>query len=214
MSLDNLLRAYARQELKRLCPAAHYWMRDHNPQADRELTEPLLHEPARFALTPRELAAAHALADLATYEIRSRAIWSEAFPVRDTSDTSEVGAMSKQQTREIDARREVYRRSALVYAQMLKDDQLIEGFQPLAMTPSAAPMAAASTPAARGTAKKLTENQEAEVRRRHAAGEPKAKLARAFSVSRPTIDKCLRDRGIAASANNPFGQATSLKRKR
>lgn len=114
MNIDNVLRAYARQELKRLCPATHYWMRDHNPQADRELTEPLLHEPARFELTPRELAAAHALADLATYEIRSRAIWSEAFPVRDTNDTTEVGAMSEQQTREIDARREGYRRSALV----------------------------------------------------------------------------------------------------
>lgn len=130
MNIDNVLRAYAQQDLKRLCPAAHYWMRDHNPQADRELTEPLLHEPARFALTPRELAAAHALADLATYEIRSRAIWSEAFPVRDTSDTREVGAMSEQQTREIDARREVYRRSALVYARMLNDALLIESFQP------------------------------------------------------------------------------------
>ena len=66
MNLDTLLCDYARQDLQRFCPAAHYWARDHNPIADRELTEPLRSRPMQFGLTPRERVAASALGDWAT----------------------------------------------------------------------------------------------------------------------------------------------------
>lgn len=135
MSLDTLLRDYARQDLKRFCPHAHYWMRDHDPKADSELVEPLLREPARFGMTPRERVAAAALSALAMYEIRSREIWSEAFPVRDTSDHSDVGSLTSEQQLEIYGRREAFRRAALVYARMLADEQLIESYQHLTPLP-------------------------------------------------------------------------------
>jgi hypothetical protein len=135
MNLDHLLRDYARQDLQRFCPAAHYWLRDHNPIADRDLTEPLLREPVRCGLTPRERIAATALGDLTTYTIRSRAIWDAAYPVRDSDDPTPATGTTLDQKREIWGRREVFRRSAVVYARMLDDAQLIEHYR----TPQPAP---------------------------------------------------------------------------
>ena len=129
MSLDNLIRDYARQDLQRFCPQAHYLRRDHSPTADRELAEPLLREPVRFGLTPRERVAADALSALAIYEIRSRAIWTEAFPARDLDDVTAAKPLSLNQEREIYGRREAFRRFALVYARVLNDVQLIEYYQ-------------------------------------------------------------------------------------
>ena len=130
MNLDNLLRDYAREDLKRFTPDAHYGMgRDHNPIADRELVKPLLFEPVRFGLTPRERVAATALDSLATYEIESRAIWDRAHPARDYDDSTEPPGMTFDDERQIWGRRECFRASALVYARMLRDEQLIERFQ-------------------------------------------------------------------------------------
>lgn len=143
MNIDNLLRDYARHDLQRLCPPAHYWLRDHDPIADRELVEPLLREPVRFGLTPREIVAATAMRDLATYTISSRAIWDAAYPARDSGDTTPTPGMTFDQEREIWARREVFRNSALVYAGMLGDTQLIERYQ----TPEPAPAPDTATPA-------------------------------------------------------------------
>ena len=142
MNIDNLLRDYARHDLQRLCPPAHYWLRDHDPIADRELVEPLLREPVRFGLTPREIVAATAMRDLATYTISSRAIWDAAYPARDSGDTTPTPGMTFDQEREIWARREVFRNSALVYAGMLGDTQLIERYQ----TPEPAPAPDTATP--------------------------------------------------------------------
>ncbi len=160
MSLDNLLRDYARQDLQRFCPAAHYWNRDHNPIADHELTWPLLREPVRFGLTPRERVAATALYDLTTYTIKSRAIWDAAYPVRDSDDPTPATGTTFDQEREIWGRREVSRSSALVYARMLGDVQLIEHYQ----TPVPAP--ATDTAPAQNTATPapvVTENASAGV---------------------------------------------------
>ena len=143
MNIDNLLRDYARHDLQRLCPPAHYWLRDHDPIADRELVEPLLREPVRFGLTPREIVAATAMRDLATYTISSRAIWDAAYPARDSGDTTPTPGMTFDQEREIWARREVFRNSALVYARMLGDTQLIERYQ----SPEPAPAPDTATPA-------------------------------------------------------------------
>lgn len=117
-------------DLERVCPVTHYWLREYDPKADRELVEPLLKEPRRFGLTLREFDAANALSALADFENRSRAIWSIAYPARDI-DTQEIEAgTSEQQDREISARYEVFRRVALVYANAISDPQLIEAFQP------------------------------------------------------------------------------------
>ena len=129
MNIDSLLRDYARQDLKRFTPDAHYWLRDHNPIADRELVQPLLSEPMRFGLTPRERVAATALDSLVAYEIESRAIWATAYPARDVGDTTEQPGMMFNEERKIWGRRESFRASALVYARMLRDEQLIERYQ-------------------------------------------------------------------------------------
>jgi hypothetical protein len=129
MDLRPRLRAYAINDLQRFCSSTHYLLRDHDPVADCELTQPLLEKFASLGLTPRELAAAQALNDLATYEIRSRLIWAAAFPVRDVGSPPVESDMTENQNREIYGRFEVYRRSALAYARMLNDLQLIEYFQ-------------------------------------------------------------------------------------
>jgi hypothetical protein len=129
MNADDLLRTHALNDLRRLIPTAHYWMREHAPEADRELTEPLLREPVRFELTPREHAAAHALAALATYRVRSRIIWSKAYPARDADSAEEPPGMTADEEREVTARLEMFRRAAVVYARMLNDAQLVESFQ-------------------------------------------------------------------------------------
>lgn len=146
MSIDNLLRDYARQDLQRLCPVAHDWLREHDPMADRELTEPLLREPRRFGLTPRERVAATALGDLTTYTIRSRAILGAAYPARDLDAPILTTGMTPDQEREIAARREVHRRSALEYARMLGDEQLIECYQTSATNTASAQTAATLAP--------------------------------------------------------------------
>ncbi len=81
--------------------------------------------------------------DLATYTISSRAIWDAAYPARDSGDTTPTPGMTFDQEREIWARREVFRNSALVYAGMLGDAQLIERYQ----TPEPAPAPDTATPA-------------------------------------------------------------------
>ncbi len=143
MNFDDLLRDYARRDLQRFCPAAHYWLRDHNPIADRELVEPLLIRPVEFGLTPLEHVAADALGKLTTYTITSRAIWDAAYPARDTRDTTPAPGTTFNQEREIWGRREVFRSSALVYARLLDDAQLIE----LYGTPLPAPANDTATPA-------------------------------------------------------------------
>lgn len=142
MSLDNLLRDNARQDLKRFTPDAHYAMgRDHKPIADRELVKPLLFEPVRFGLTPREGVAATALDSLATYEIESRAIFDRANPARDWDDTTKPPGMTFDDERQIWGRWECFRDSALRYARMLRDEQLIERYQ----TPTIPPVESDST---------------------------------------------------------------------
>jgi hypothetical protein len=145
MDAQDLLRAHALNDLRRLIPPAHYWMREHAPTADRELTDPLLSEPVRFELTPREHVAARALFDLTTYRLRSRAIWSIAFPVRDNDSPTDSPGMTANDEREVAARLEVFRRSALVYARVVGDLHLIECFQP-PPPDTAAPSPAAAEP--------------------------------------------------------------------
>lgn len=197
MNLDSLLRDYARQDLQRFCPSAHYWMRDHDPIADRELVAPLLGEPVRFGLTPRERVAATALDALSTYALRSRAIWDAVSPVRDIGDTTPAPEMTFDEEREIWARREVFRSAALVYARTLGDVQLIEAYQ----TPAPAPEPKPGGPLPvvnRGTPKALTDAQEAEVVRLYdrSRGVSVNKLAQQFGVSNPTINKTLKNAGV------------------
>jgi hypothetical protein len=129
MNLSQRLRAFAINDLQRFCSPAHYSLREHDPVADRELTQPLLEKFVSLELTPRELAAAQALGDLATYEISSRTILASAIPVRDAGVPPIETGMTENQERQIAGRFEVYRRSALVYARAVNDDLLIEYFQ-------------------------------------------------------------------------------------
>lgn len=129
MGVDELLRMQALNDLRRLTPKAHFWMRDLDPKADRELTEPLLREPVQHGMTPRELAAAHALANRATYLIRSRELQSRVMVVSDSdAPQSDPRSMPESDYREIAARREVFRQSALVYARMVNEPLMIEAF--------------------------------------------------------------------------------------
>jgi hypothetical protein len=130
MSPDQRLRAYAIGDLQRFCKPNHYWMRDHDIEADRQLTEPLIARYASLGLTVRELDAANALHALAIYEIRYRAIFSVAYPVRDIDDAKEIVGTTPAQDIEIAARYEMYRKAALAYARTLNDAQLIEAYQP------------------------------------------------------------------------------------
>lgn len=128
MDADELLRTYALEDLKRFCPPAHYLGRDYSLEADRELAEPLVLRPMQFGLTPRERMAAEALRSRAIFELRNRAIFSEAFPVRDSGDMSEPKGMSRDQELQLVGLREVFRRKALMYARATADAQLIEAF--------------------------------------------------------------------------------------
>jgi hypothetical protein len=130
MNLSQRLRAFAINDLRRFCSPSHYWLREYDPAADRELTQPLLEKFVSLELTPRELAAAQALGDLATYEISSRMILASTIPVRDAGVPPIETGMTENQEREIAGRFEAYRRSALVYARAVNDDLLIEYFQP------------------------------------------------------------------------------------
>lgn len=130
MNQTQRLRQAAIADLDRVCPVAHYWLREYDPKADYELVEPLIREPRRFGLTTREYDAANALNALAAYELRSRAIWSTAYPVKDCDDPSEPTGTTPNQDLEVAVRYELFRQSALVYARTLNDPQLIEAFQP------------------------------------------------------------------------------------
>lgn len=130
MSLDDLLRAYARQDLNRFCQGRNL--------NDTELAGPLLSAPG---LSPRELDAATALDALAKFEaLVKRTVeetTSQALDIAE-EEAPECG-MNFEQMRQIWARREVFRRAALVYARMVGDEQLIEHYQ----TPEPAPTEAA-----------------------------------------------------------------------
>ena len=206
MNAHDLLRTHALNDLRRLIPPAHYWMREHEPTADRELTDPLLSEPVRFELTPREHVAARALFNLATYRLRSRAIWSIAFSARDIDSPTESPGMTPNDEHEVTAWLEVFRRSALVYARVVGDLHLIECFQP-PPPDAAAPMPAGAIPtpaiaddewkdkardAARGIVKRAT-----------ALGQYPSQKALADEISRD-----FRTRGIVGADGKPLSGAT------
>lgn len=144
----DLLKAHARHDLQRLIPAAHYWLREHAPIADRELTTPLLQNP--IGLSPREYVAAKALATLATYELESRAILEKAYPARDIGDETDCPGETFDEKRQIWGRLEVHRRDALVYAREIGNSQLIEAYQ----HPIAGPEHDSNTPLPESTAQR------------------------------------------------------------
>lgn len=123
----NEIRIAALNDLQQRIPDGHYLLRPYSPEADFELTQSLLGNPIDLSL--RELRAAKALADLAAYEIRSRAIFSIANPIRDFGDETPSPGMTRNEEREVAARFEVFRRSALDYARTLGDALLIERYQ-------------------------------------------------------------------------------------
>ena len=203
MSLDTLLRDYARQDLQRFCAANHYLHRDHNPIADRELTEPLLREPVRFGLTPRERIAATALGDLTTYTIRSRAIWDAAHPVRDSDDPTPTTGTTFDEEREIWGRRECFRADALVYARMLGDTTLIEHYQ----TPWTAPVQGSADTTAEVVSQAAPANKQARTWR--AIAQPymveklkAGKFSNVKDFNRALIDAC------ASDEDSPFEVGT------
>jgi hypothetical protein len=127
MNLDNLLRDHARQDLCRFCPKPEHYM------TDKELAWPLLTAPG---LAPRERVAATALDALASFEtLVKRTVEETTSPALDMDEEAPVGGMTFDQRRQIWARRELFRRAALVYARMLNDEQLIEHY----LTPESAP---------------------------------------------------------------------------
>jgi hypothetical protein len=140
MTVENELRQLAREDLARFI-TTQYLMREQSPIADREVTEPLLKAPVAHRLTRRELVAAQALADLATYEIRSRAVFEIANPAMEIGSTTPPPGMNADQERELNARYEVFRRSALAYGQLLDDIRLIGHYQTPVPPSAAAPNA-------------------------------------------------------------------------
>lgn len=121
MNLDNLLRDYARQDLCRFCPKPEHYL------TDKELAWPLLTAPG---LAPRERVAATALDALASFEaLVKRTVEETTSPALDMNEQAPEWGMTFDQVRQIWARREVFRRAALVYARMLGDEQLIEHYQ-------------------------------------------------------------------------------------
>lgn len=136
MNRNQRLRISALNDLQRFCPDAHYWLREHSPQADLELSNIVLANPGSLRPTLRELDAAQALSYFAQYEIRSRAIWDKINPVMDATAPRPEPSEEEERARadgdrEIAARLEVFRIAALTYARTVGDTQLIEGFQPL-----------------------------------------------------------------------------------
>ena len=127
MNLDNLLRDYARQDLCRFCPKPEHYM------TDKELAGPLLSAPG---LAPRERVAATALDALASFEaLVKRTVEETTSPALEMGPPLPNEGLPFDQMRQIWARRELFRRAALVYARMLNDEQLIEHYQ----TPEPAP---------------------------------------------------------------------------
>lgn len=75
----------------------------------------------------------------------------------------------------------------------------------------------ASTPAAPGAAvRRLTSDQETDIRVRLSRGESKASLARKFGVSRPTISlyEAGGDRGTVHPPSDPFGRTSPKRAKK
>ena len=152
MNINQRLRASAIHDLQKFCPDAHYWLREHSPQADLELTHIVLANPGSLRPTLRETDAAQALSFLAQYEIRSRAIWTVLNPVKDSNaprlePTEEEERQRVDGEREIAARLEVFRDHALTYARMVGDPQMIEEYQ-LRPTPTQTRYAGSDTGAA------------------------------------------------------------------
>lgn len=153
MTLDNLFRVHALYELRRYWPLDHYVGRDHDPMADLDLVTPLLEDSVRYKLTAKEGCAAEAVKNWAMYQLRIREIWPSTTksPVDDSelqtrllqggmkclSENTYVTAPEYTQLQglEVWALREVFRRSAFVYARMLREVELVEYFQ----TPEHAP---------------------------------------------------------------------------
>ena len=131
MDIDELLRSYAIQDLRRFF-TTHYLWREHKPEADIELVQPLLAQPIKHGLTPREHVAAKALSSLATYRIKFQEIIARSVgPARDIYDTTTtVNSFTAEMAVEIGAWREYFREPALIYAKMIGDKQLIDEHQP------------------------------------------------------------------------------------
>lgn len=143
----NQIRIAALNDLKKQIPSAHYLGRPHSIDADLELVRSLLSSPE--GLTLREYRAAQALQDWAFLEKRFRVISCTANPARDIDDETPAPRIAFEQEQELTARREVFRCSALVYAQMLGDAQLIECYQTPIPAPATetVPAQTAATPA-------------------------------------------------------------------
>lgn len=146
MNLNQRLRASAINDLQRFCPSAHYWLREHSPQADLELAHIVLANPGSLRPTLREWDAAQAISSLAQFEIRSRDIWSRLNPVRDSGALPAEPDQAAEQERfdgerEIAGRYEVFRSSAMAYARAIDDQQMIEGYAALRPIDTAAGLA-------------------------------------------------------------------------
>ena len=153
MNKNQRLRVSALNDLQRFCPDTHYWLREHSPQADLELSNIVLANPGSLMPTLRELDAAQALSYFAQFELRSRAIWDKINPVMDATaprlEPSEEEERAREDgEREIAARLEIFRNAALTYARTVGDPQLIEGFQPLPAHVAQATMVADAAPKA------------------------------------------------------------------
>lgn len=194
MNLDKILRDYARQDMRRFYPQTEHSL------TDCELAGSLLSAPG---LSPRERVAATALDALASFEAMLKRTVEETTTAEETTSPLDMdvdapyGGLTFDQVRHLWARREVYRRAALVYARMVGDEQLIEHYQ----TPEPAPeleVSPSQSAASKGTPPKLNEGEKTEILRLYdrGRGESVNALARRFMVSRPTIDKVLKNAGI------------------
>jgi hypothetical protein len=141
----NQIRIAALSDLKSRIPATHYLGRPYSIDADLEIARLLLRVPE--GLTPLEYRAAQALQDWAFCEQRFRTISVTAYPARDCDDKTPAPGMTPDQEQELTARREVHRRSALAYARMLDDAQLIEHYQPAEPASDTEPAKDDATPA-------------------------------------------------------------------
>jgi DNA invertase Pin-like site-specific DNA recombinase len=69
--------------------------------------------------------------------------------------------------------------------------------------------------APKATPKKLTAEQETDIRKRFKNGESVSSLAKRFPVSRPTIDKCLPEKTVKAhTLESGFGISKPSKSRR
>lgn len=141
----NQIRIAALRDLRNYIPTAHYFGRPHSIDADLELACLLLRSPE--GLTLQEHRAAATLHDWALYEKRFRTISDAANPACDINNKTHSLGMTVDQKRELTARLDVHRRSALEYARALEDTQLIERYQPPAQERATDPSRRAMSPA-------------------------------------------------------------------